>query len=262
MTQPLRLSLVALASVCLVVGAATASAQSDEPRLLFDAGIDGNEAASVGPIENCIEVSADDEFQMDLVIRSVEDLLAWEAYVEYDPEVIQVSEQDVKLFQETTSGAVIDLSDRVPDDSGFHKLSGVDASDPPTPDSGTGVLARITFLAAGPGVTEVFVSSLDIDGDGRPDRYTLLRDSDAGIIGDSDEDGIFDGETDGAFVAVDEDCPDGTIVAQAAVPPTPDPEDSSFPWVIVAGGAAGAAILLGGLIALLLLRGGHRRPAA
>ena len=227
-------------------------AQAASPSLVIDAGISGNDATSIGTIENCISVPKDAEFQMDVVIRDVTDLLAWEIYLEYDGSVVNVTSQNVKLFQQANPGSsVLDISDRVPDDTGLHHLAALDSSDPTTPDSGTGVLARVTFKAVGSGDTKIGFGSQDLDHNGTPDKATLLRNVAAGPIGDTNNDNFFDGQVTGAEVAVDQDCPAGTVVAP---PPVTKSSSSSFPWLIVGGIAVAVVVLVGAGGALMLSR--------
>jgi hypothetical protein len=143
---------------------------------------------------------------------------------------------------------VLDVSAHVPDDSGLHELQAFDSSDPPTPDSGTGVLARVTFKALASGTSRVRFGNNDLNGDGTPDVGTLLRDTNGNLIGDVNSDGFFDGTGQNAQVAVGDSCPPGTVVAQG-------PEhasNTSFAWLIVAG-AAGALVFVLGAVGLTLL---------
>ena len=128
--------------------------------------------------------------------------------------MLTVVDHDVKLFQGANQGSSpIDISARVPDDSGFHTLSAFESSDPPQVDSGSGVLARVTLEATAEGESELAIGERDINNDGTLDRGTLMRDIDAVVIGDTDEDNYFDGEASGAIV----------VVGDAALPATTSP---------------------------------------
>ena len=252
-------------SAAIAIAAATASlqlpspARAAGPSLVIDAGTSGNQANAVGTIENCISVPKDTEFQMDVIVRDVSDLLAWEIYLDYDGAIVTVTDQNVKLFQQANLGSsVLDISERVPDGSGFHHLAAFDSSDPPTPDSGTGVLARVTFKAVGSGDTKIQFGDRDLDGDGAPDKATLMRDSDTRPIGDTNGDSLFDGQSTGAEVAVDQDCPAGTVVAPA--PESASSGSGSLPWII-AGGVAAAVVLVSGLGGAVLLSRRRSRRA-
>jgi hypothetical protein len=145
----------------------------------------------------------------------------------------------------------------VPDDTGFHQLTAFDSSDPETPDSGSGVLARVTLRAVGSGDSRVSFGSRDLDEDGKPDKGTLLRDSDAQSIGDLDEDNLFDGESTDAEVAVDQDCPAGTLVA----PGPPSSGGGSLSWMAVGGASAAVVAVLAVATVLFLSRRNARRRA-
>jgi hypothetical protein len=233
----------ALAILALLVSAAAlhvgaGDSAAADPSLAIDAGTQGNTATSVGTIENCIAVKTGDEFQVDVVVQNISNLLAWEIHLGYDPAVVEVTDQNVKLFQQANAGSsVIDVSGHVPDDSGVHTLSAFDSSDPATPDSGSGILSRVTFKALGPGTSPVRFGANDPNGNG-----TLLRDTNGHLIGNLNGDGFFDGAQQDAQVAVDGSCPAGSVVARG---PESASDSSSFPWLIVSGGAGLFVVVLG-----------------
>ncbi|MEK7248264.1 MAG: cohesin domain-containing protein [Chloroflexota bacterium] len=267
-------------SVSSIIAAATLSlfalgqpAHAAGPTFAIDAGTDGNNSTSVGRIENCVAVKTGDRFQMDIVVQNITNLLAWEIPIDYDPEVVTVVGQDVKMFQQANAGSsVLDLSDKLPDDSGFHALKAFDSADPASPDSGSGVLARITFEAVGAGDSPIRFGNRDYDSNGMPDRASFLRKYVEGnlqnpgedIIGDSNDDTFFDGEQVDAQVVVDRECPDGTVVAEASTVSEPSNNDggSATPWAIIGGGAAAGVVALLGLAFLLTRRRGSRRGCA
>jgi hypothetical protein len=239
--------------------ASTGPANAEDPTLAIDVGTDGNSASAIGETEDCISVTRGASFDTDIVIQNVTDLLAWELTLDYDGSVLTVTGQDVKMFQGANPGSSpVDISARLPDDSGAHTLSAFESSDPLTPDTGTGVLARVTFEATEEGETELRFGSRDIDGDGTLDRGTLLKDVNAEEIGDTTGDGFFDGESSEAIVVVGDDCPEGytayTVVAE-------DDDSSSSSWIYI---AAGVAAFLGVLAVVVLFlrsrRGGSASP--
>ena len=226
---------------------------AEGPTLAIDAGSDGNGPDSVGEIEDCVAVDVGDQFQVDIVIMDVTDLLAWEVPLDYDPAVLTVIEHDVKLFQGANPGsAPIDISSETPDTSGFHSLSAFESSDPPAVDSGSGVLARVTLEATAKGESKLRFGNLDINEDGKQDRGTLLRDVSAAIIGDETGDDFFDGETQDALAVVGSDCPPGSKVAVASGGGLPD--GGFAPWLLIGGAAAAAVVLGGGITAAVLSR--------
>lgn len=174
----------------------------------IDADPAGNTATSLGHIDSCVQVSADAAFEVDIFVQHVSDLLAWEAYLETDPEMVRVIDRDVQLFQAANPGSgILDGSEQTPDDDGFYRLSAVDTADPPAPDSGSGVLARVTLEALGSGVSPLRLALRDLDEDGMPDQGPFLRNVDGDIIGDDTGDALFDGPIASAQVAVDANCP-------------------------------------------------------
>ena len=233
---PLRVG-APLLTIALVAGlAASAAAQVDRPSLAIDVSPGDNEPTKPGEIENCIEVPAGYEFEIDLIIEDVEELLAWEIRVEYDMEVLEVVARDVKLFQQANPGSsVFDVSEALPDDDGMYGLAAADTSDPPTPDSGSGTLARLTLRALTSGESALNFARRDLDDDGDLDVGPFLRNIDGEIIGDSDGDSFFDGPVTGAIVAVETSCPPG--LNSVTVSGSGDGGSSST-WIIIASAVA------------------------
>ena len=250
---------VALAAALLILTAQTLpgglpspgpAAAQQTTSLGIDANPSGNEATSLGPTDTCRATSSGQTFDMDLIVRDVDQLLAWEIYIDFDDRRLEVVDRNVDLFQGANAGSnVFDVSDRLPDTESPYRAAAADTSDPPTPDSGSGVMARLTFKAKASGVAAIAVSSLDINDDGAPDFGAFLRNANGGIIGNEDDDVWFDGPTQGAEVAIDRPC------AGVAVPP--DNSDSSLSmnmaaW-IAAGAVATALVAIAG-VALFQLR--------
>ena len=146
---------------------------------------------------------------VDFFIQDVDELLAWEAYIAFDPDVLEVTGRDAEMFLAGNPGSsVLDVSGRVPNRDGLYRAAAADTSDPPTPDSGSGVLLRLTLNARGSGTSGLELISRDINGDGLSDQGPLLRNVDGEILGDENGDAMFDGPTQNAEVAVDEPCKD------------------------------------------------------
>jgi hypothetical protein len=173
-------------------------------------------------------VSTGDTFQVDVFVTDVTDLLAWETYFVYDMSVINVVSRDVMMFQAANAGSnVFDVSEGLPDIDGHYRIAAVDLADPPAPDSGSGVLAKLTLEAVGPGVSPLSLSPIDINEDGSIDLGPSLKNSEAESIGDLDSDGFFDGPIANAQIAVDTACPERTPLASPTViPASPTPESS------------------------------------
>ena len=213
----------------------------------IDADTRGNEPDSLGSIEPCVSVATDDTFDIDIFVQDVDELLAWEMYVEYDPAVLEITGRDVHMFLAANEGSVVlDVSASLPNRDGLYRAAAADTSDPPTPDSGSGVLLRLTLRAIQAGTSEVNLAVLDINDDEVVDLGPLLRDVDSRILGDSDDNGIFDGAIENAEIVVDEesDCP--------GLSPELAPDGNSTNWTLVA--IASAAGALGVAIAAVAVR--------
>ena len=90
----LLLSIVALAAPPVSVPAA-----GQEPLAIgIDANAEGNGPLTLSTIDPRVSVCRGDVFDVDIFIRDVEDLLAWEVYVGFDPAVLEVVGRDVEMF--------------------------------------------------------------------------------------------------------------------------------------------------------------------
>jgi hypothetical protein len=235
------------------------AAAQDGPSIGIDTAPAGNDRTSLGEIQPCVSVQEGDTFSVDIFIRDVEELLAWQVYLEFDPEVVEVTGRDVEMFLAGNPGSsVLDASGRSGQPQ-LYEVSAADTSDPPTPDSGSGVLARLELSALGEGATDLTLISRDIDGDGADDIGPLLKNVDAETIGDTDDDTIFDGPVENAQVVVGGPCDN-------APPPDSNPEtveeDSGMhvATIVIAVVAAAAVLAVSGLVAFRLLR--RRGPPA
>lgn len=195
-----------------------------------DADPTGNEPTSLGPIDSCASVRTGDTFQVDIFVTDVTDLLAWETYLSYDISILNVEDRDVKMFQAANAGSrLFDVSEALPDIDGRYGVAGADIAAPPAPDSGSGVLARVTLKAIGAGVSPLSLSPIDINNDGSLDLGPFLKDVNAESISDSDGDGFFDGPITNAEIVVGGACPGGTPLPSPTSTATPVPTASSSP---------------------------------
>ena len=245
-----------------------ASAAQQSLALGVDADPAGNAAASLGTIQSCVSVSSGQIFQVDVFIADVVDLLAWEAYFVYDPAIIGVVKQDVQMFQAANAGSqVFDTSEVLPDEDGRYRISAVDIAEPAAPDSGSGVLARLTLRAVSAGVSPASLPLVDISGDGRPDLGPTLTDVAGNTIADVDGDGFFDGPISDAWIAVDTPCPAAPPAPAAS--PAPPPSHDRVPaaggvgllsqggrpvWAVACVGGGLAALLASALILSPIVR--------
>jgi len=227
MLQNARLAGVLLAAAMLagVIAHGGESMAQTRTSIGVDANPADSTATSLGPIDSCVSVSTGDTFDVDIFVTDVTDLLAWEVYFVYDSSIVNIVDHDVEMFQAGNEGSnIFDLSDALPDLDALYQLAAADLADPPAPDSGSGVLARLTLKAVGPGISPARVSPIDFNNDGTMDLGPFLNDLHGKPIGDADNDGLFDGQISAAQIAVDTACPPGTVAptaTQAAASPSP-----------------------------------------
>jgi len=174
-----------------------------------------NTATSLGSIESCIPVATNDTFDIDIFITDVVDLLSWEMYLQYDGSVVNVTAVDVNMFQAANPNSdVFNASESPPDSDGLFYVSAAELGGDTAVDSGSGVLARLTLQAVGPGFTSTELLS------------SMLRDKNNDPIGDADSDGYFDGPIFNAYVAVDQPDTDGDGIPD---PCDTDDDDDTIP---------------------------------
>jgi hypothetical protein len=244
--------------VALTAPPLTVPTTGQEPLALgIDANVEGNGPLTLGTIDREVSVCRGDEFDVDIYIQNVDELLAWEAYVGFDPAVLKVTGRDVKMFLAGNPGSsVLDVSGHVPE-PGLYPVAAADTSDPPTPDSGSGVLARLTMKAVDSGTSDIELVVRDLDDDGHPDQGPLLRNVDGDVLGDTNGDTIFDGTIESAQVTVDSACgnPSSDTTPNAS-------SDGGVSPVLIALAAAGgaAALLIAGVITFRRIR--RSRPSS
>jgi hypothetical protein len=213
-----------------LAGATTGLAQS-APSIGVDADPAGNSATSLKSIDSCVAVSKGDTFQVDVFIEDVTDLSAWEVLFHYDPSVVKLTDRDVKMFLAASPGSdVFDPSETLPDGGGLYRLAAVDLAIPHSPDSGSGVLARLTLQAVASGVSPAEIARIDQDGNGTIDAGPLLTNASGKPIPPTDPSGVFfAGPIANAVIAVDTTCEAVTPVPPPTSFATPPPAESPTP---------------------------------
>ena len=215
------LALAALTVANLAVGTGTAQ---EPPAIGVDADPAGNTPTSLGPIDPCVSVNKGDTFEIDLFITNVSELKAWEVYLSFDGSIVHVLDRDVKLFQAANANSdVFDASETLPSSGGLYRLGALDFGQP---DSGSGVLARLTLKAVGAGTSPVIIITLDANNDGKPDLGTRLKQQQEEPIGDTNGDEFFDGSVVNAQIAAERNCP-GAPVETAIPSPHASPAPAS-----------------------------------
>ena len=123
---------------------------------------DGNDATTLGPREECVEVSADSEVDVDVTALNIPEsnpMIAFNFVLEYDSDYLSVVAVDSELMLAAAAGSsLFDVSDLAPDTDGSFLGSTADITQD-AEESGSGVLARLT---------------LGIDADTPPGGYPLI----------------------------------------------------------------------------------------
>ena len=191
-----------------------ASAQS-EVQIGIEVVSGGSSATNVNSADACTPVSSGDSVDVNIYIRDVTDLIAWEAYLKFDEDRLAFVSADPKLFLQNEPGSkLLTLSE--PLSKGRHFIGAADSS--AAAESGSGVLARITLVATAAGIARVDLLTADVNGDGRLDIGPRLTSIGGGHPGDTNGDGVFDGPLVPAFIAIDTSC---------SGVPTPGPNEGS-----------------------------------
>jgi hypothetical protein len=186
-----------------------------------DADPTGNDADVFDARDDCISVNTGDAFQVDIYVKGVDELAHWELYFTFDPTIVNLVDVNTRMFLDVTTGSSVKGQvDHISD--GEHFLGAADLKDAPESDSG--VLARLSLTAVGPGLTGAEFL-FDEDPTGRAVKGPRLTNSQGDAIGDNTGDDVFDklpgGSPYDALIAVDESCP----VILPTPTPTPPPVD-------------------------------------
>lgn len=174
-------------------------------------------STSSSSADTCVEVDEGDEFAIDIFVTNADSLTAWELRVDYDPEVVSLESADYDYLLTASGGGVFP--------SLFEKeLEGryfLAAAETRNPDSGSGVLARLTLTALEKGTSAISITS-------SPNFYRPRLTGASGAISDSNGDGLWDGDLTGGKVAVDQRCTGSTPV-KTPPPGTPGPTKTPKP---------------------------------
>ncbi len=209
-TGPQKAALVALPLLlalslagALLLGPGPSRAQSST-YLGLDLVSDGNSAALLGCVQDCVEVQVGDLLPLDIFIGDAHELRAFELRFAFDPQVLRIMGHDFDQFLITTAprGSVFPTLFEM-EKPGRYFLAATEIRG--TPDSGSGVLARLTMEVLAPGRTPV---SIVTEPGFMSPRLT-----------DADGDALFQGPVSNGEVSVGEPC--------SPSPATPDPPSES-----------------------------------
>lgn len=163
----------------------------------------GNTATSLGTIDGCRVVAPGATFDVDIYVTEVNDLASWQTYMSFNPDVLQVVARNVTTMFQATVGSTSNIYDSsaVPPGvtPGRYRVGAADmaVTTPGSGDSGSGVLARVTFQALQNGLSPISVAPIDLNGDGQLSFYDdiglWLKNSLGLSIGDADGNVFFDG---------------------------------------------------------------------
>jgi hypothetical protein len=248
------LAALLLGLLALTAPAVSVPATGQEPLSIgIDANAEGNGPTSLSAIDPCVSVNGGDVFDVDIYIQNVNELLAWQVYIQFDADILEIVDRDAEMFLAGNPGSsVLYVPGRVPD-PGLDVAAAADTSDPPTPDSGSGVLLRLSLRALSSGTSDIELIVRDIDGDGQADIGPLLRNVDGDVLGDIDGDTIFDGPIENAEVAVDAACENPVPVTTPA-PPSEGDDGASLALIAIAAVGGALVLAVAGLVVFRLAR--------
>ncbi|MDO8616213.1 MAG: cohesin domain-containing protein [Dehalococcoidia bacterium] len=199
-------------------GGFQAAAQSS-PSVGLDLDPEGDSAAFVAAIDSCVSVEKGEAFDVDVYVKDVSNLLAWEVYFRYDQSRLEILRADVRMFLRNQAGSnVVSVSDPLPNKTGLYRIAAADIASPSALESGSGILTRVTLEAKESGTTPISLPHLDFNGDDVYDLGPRLIGPGGTDIDDADGDGLLDGQIDSARVVVGSSC-----AAAPEVSPTPWP---------------------------------------
>ncbi len=150
----------------------------------------------------CRTVTVGQIFDIDIYVTDVVDLWAWQLYLSYDEDVLQVNSHTVfGMFQESVGpffSGVFDTSNSLPTIPDLYRLGAADQDvTAGSGDDGSGILARVTFEALQNGGSEISIEPIDLNGntvlDISEDIGPWMKDSFDVYINDADLNGFFDG---------------------------------------------------------------------
>ena len=150
---PLLLALFLTAGLLLDPNSASAEGPTS---LGLDLASDGNTGTFVGDVQNCLNVDLGDFFPLDVFVKNAHSVRAWELRFAFDNQLLRIVDHDFEHFLLSTapSGSIFPSLFEV-ERSNRYFLAAAEFRG--TPDSGSGVLVRLTMEAIAPGRSPVIV---------------------------------------------------------------------------------------------------------
>ena len=238
--------LAALGAALLIWLVSSAGASGESTMMLgVDVSPGANQSSSsIGEIETCVRHDVGDEFTIDIFVNNVIELTAWELRLDYDSDVVQVTDADFNYFLLSTppGGNVLSLFESELPGRQFFGAGEISGA----PDSGSGVLARVSMAAVGEGVSDVSVVDSPVYFAPR------LTNKSGGAVGDNNSDGHWDGSIVGGEIRVGKSCnPNAPVITPKpslapGTTPNPGPGDSGSGSGSDGGGdtATGAPVVI------------------
>lgn len=213
------LSVIVAVQAILLSGPDVAEAQAGTA-LGLDMQPQNNTASRVAAVHPCTEVAVGDVFTADIWVSNVQKLMAWELRLDYDSSLVNLENADFNQFLVSTApaGSIFpSLMDAETPNRYFLAAAEFNG----TPDSGSGVLARLSLKAVGKGLGTVSIAA-------SPSYLGPRLTAAGGVpIGDTSGDGIWDQPIVDGQVAVGQPCAPATPIAVPTPGPTQAPPSGS-----------------------------------
>ncbi len=201
---------VSVAAVAIALWALSAGQQGAGANPTLSVGLDFDPSGTAAngvydpvnlpPFEACLDILPGQafvpgqQFSIDLFVLDVSQLVAFSSHLQYDQTKLKVVGSQVLLFLNAQpQSAVLNASQNdpdpvsgvllTPDTDGLYEAAAADTGNE-SGDTGSGVLARVTFEALAAGFSTVSIPYLDFDSDGLFDTGIMLRDANGVRIND------------------------------------------------------------------------------
>lgn len=147
----------------------------------IDTDVNGNTATSLGSRKACSTLKAGGALAIDITIHTVPPvgeagggIRGFEFTLVYDPDVVKVKAWDHDMLVGANAGSrLLPISYGTPDTDGSFLAAAADLADPTNPESGSGVLARVTLEGVGRGVSDLTLKDVIVMGDALSPLYTI-----------------------------------------------------------------------------------------